>query len=378
MCRGRVTVGPDPPMLTQPRLESLIRGDALEITYYFDPFAIPPSELSSPDVEPDRADSEATQAFHRLMFGERLGLTAGPLVLSHTHPRVRGRKRYKSFAGVYDLRETGGQIELKPGESITINTIERVRLDGSLAAIILPRLTHATAGVVLTPSYIDPHWDGVLVLHLANVSRQAHTLRFGEAVAVCRFYKIDGEALDEEFRRRFAEKSHHHGQSWSRLLTSDADPFPMRKRATLREALADRTIRLARSGAIKLAGAGIGVLAVLGMAIGYGKLTDQLGRLDSVDDRVESLADSPLARASAGQVEIRIPQGARDGRAAVALSQVRGGAVALADAVGDPPGVRVRATLDPSPSGTGARLVLRVHRSDGGRERTVTVRWTVL
>lgn len=365
-------------MLTQPRLESLISGGALRIVYYFDPLAVPPKRLASRDVDPARIDSNATQAFHRLMFGERLSLTAGPLVLSHTHVRVRGRKRYASFTGVYDLRETGGQIELKPGESITINTIEQVRLDGSLAAVILPRLTHATAGVVATPSYIDPHWDGVLVLHLANVSRQAHTLRFGEAIAVCRFYKIEGEALGEEFRQRFTDKSHHYGQSWERLLSSDADPFPMRKRPTRREALADRTMRLARSGAVKLAGAGVTILAILAMAIGYGKLTDQLGRLDRLDERVRELADSPIVGSRAGQVEVLIPQGTLDGRTAVTLLRVRGGAVALADAVGDPAGVRVGASLDPSPSGTGARLVLHVRRLAAGGERTITVRWAVL
>ena len=366
------------PMLTQARLEHLIRDSALKLTYYFDPLATPPGVLSNPSVDPTRPDAKATQAFHSMMFGERLGLTMGPLLVSHTYRHAARRKRYGSYPGVYDLRESDGQVELRPGESATVNTIERVSLDGSLAAVILPRLSHATAGLVLTPSYIDPYWDGLLVLHLVNLSRQPHTLRFGERIAVCRFYEVDGDPLGEDFRQRFIEKSHHYGQSWERVLSSDADPFPMRKRPTRREDLAERIAAVVRSGLGKLAGAGVGLVVVIGIAVQYGRLEGQLGRVDRVDDRVSRLADSPLARARAGQVNVQLGGGAREGSNTIALENVRGGAVALAEIVGAPAGVRVSAAVEAAPAGNGARLVLRVHRSTAAGARTVAVRWVVL
>ena len=365
-------------MLTQQELLRLIgRGEA-GVSYYFDPTVRSPTVLTSPWVTATDPDESADRAFADAMFGDRLRLTLGPLLLSHTHRWSRGRKGYKSFANVFDLRETGGHLDLRPGESATINTIERVRLSGGVGALILPRLSHATAGLVLAPSYIDPHWDGILALQLVNASRRRYTLRFGERIAVCLFYRVDGEPLDDEFRAHFAGKSHHYGLSWERIEASDADPFPLGKRPTGRAAVLDEARGLARTTGARLGAAGITAAAVISGAVAYGGLSERLSSVEDLDRRVEKLSEAPVASASSGEVTLTIKAGRTRASRDIQLDSVRTGAVPLAQPSRPSSGYRISAKLVPSPSGRGVVLRLGVQRSRRGSADAVSVRWAVL
>src|SRR4051794_12619265 len=128
-------------MLTEDRLADMMRRGEISLRYHWDPRQQPPALLPDLAVDPADVDRPATQAFRTNFFGDRLGLTLGPLILSHRYARLRGRKNFQDFPAVFDLRETGDRIVIRSGESLTVNTIEHVTLGGSLAAITLPRLT---------------------------------------------------------------------------------------------------------------------------------------------------------------------------------------------------------------------------------------------
>lgn len=369
-------------MFTLAAIEDLVRNGAISVAYRWDPAGQPPDEQEYPLVDPDQPTRAATRAFERAYFGDRLGLTLGPLVFSHSPlHNGKGRVQWRGFESVYDLRESSGSINLQPGESVTVNTIENVGVDGAHAALILPRLTHATAGLILTPSYIDPCWQGLLSLNLVNISRRPYTLRFGERIAICRFYQIVGEPLGDEFRRQFAEKSHHYGISWERIESSDADPFPFRKRHTGRIPFPDRALKVASSGWGKLAAAGVTAVVVAGLLFGAGKEAAKLDRVSQVDQREQALARTVAvlsgARWRGGEVEIRIASRSGSGVREIPIGSVPSGAVAFAELSSGVPNMTASAALRPNSSGKGVILVLRVRRTASGPSEIVVVNWLV-
>lgn len=272
-------------MLAEERVLSEIESGALRVSYYFDPTQDPPGSVDEVNADPASPELPATKAFRAAFFGDRLQLTLGPLVLSHDRALAKGRSRYKGRAGVFDLRQSDGKISLRPRESVTVNTIERIRVDGGLGALILPRLTLATAGLVVTPSYIDPWWDGILVLHLSNQSGRRVDLRFGEAIAACRFYKVTGQPLPETFKDEFAEKSHHYGLTWKQILSSDRDPFPLRKRPTPTVFQLDTggVVDTLKRYGVHLAAAGLSLALVAGVIFWAGNIQSKTDRLESVE-----------------------------------------------------------------------------------------------
>jgi hypothetical protein len=274
-------------MLTEDRVANFIALGRLELTYYWDPRGNPPTRLEHPEVVPAEAEAGATRAFRDGFFGDRLRLTLGPLVLSHRYARLRGRANYRGLPGVFDLRESQNRIEIRPGESITINTIESVSLDGSLGAITLPRLSHATAGLVLSPSYIDPCWRGVLVLNLINQTRKPIEIRFGERIAQTLFYEVDGEPLPDGFRNEFARKSHHYGLDWERV-EGGGDPFPLRK-GPVPSRFQSELERVARVVFNRATAFGVTGLVLLGLIFAVGQRWDKVDKVDDLETRIGTL-----------------------------------------------------------------------------------------
>lgn len=280
-------------MLTEDRVAELITAGRMELSYHWDPRKKPPEFLEQPEVAPGDSDASATRAFRDGFFGDRLRLTLGPLVLSHGYARLRGRSNYRDLPGVFDLRETEDRLEVLPGENITINTIENVALDGSLGAITLPRLTHATAGLVLSPSYIDPFWRGVPVLNLVNQTRKRIEIRFGERIAQTFFYELDGEPLPEAFRNAFARKSHHYGMDWQRV-EDGGNPFPLRK-GPVPSRFQSELERVARVTFSRATALGITGLVLIGLIFGVGQAWDKVGKIDDLDKRVAALERQQVA-----------------------------------------------------------------------------------
>ncbi|WP_164518033.1 dCTP deaminase domain-containing protein [Mycobacterium sp. P7213] len=296
-----------------------VRRKNLRIQYECDPSG-DGNLLATPEDVVDE-NSLGRQIFQANFFGNRLSFTMGPVVLSHRYRWRRGRKRFKGRPYVFDLRATGGKFTLEPGETITVNTLEYLTLGRDLGALTLPRLSHATVGVVLSTSYVDPYWSGIMVFHIANTSPNPFTLRVGEKIGACHFYRVADTDLTTDFRDVFSAKSHHYGQSWRKILAEDADPFPQRKQADIsnsRRQLAIAGEWLQRRWKSAFAIAGIGAIAGGLIVVGSylkeiqeirtlpAKLSTQEAEIGLQNSTIKRLRDhSPLA----GQALISLPDG---------------------------------------------------------------------
>jgi deoxycytidine triphosphate deaminase len=256
-------------MLSKSEVSALISAESIGIFYAFDPASPDESHVESPlNV---RTDNRGQEIFDQNFFGNRLGITLGPLVYSHNYSRSNDRQNFRHRKSVFDLRDTNGKILLRPGENITVNSIESIRLGEKWGAITLPRLTHATMGVVLSASYIDPLWDGVLVFHIVNHGRFPIELQIGEKIGACHFYEVASTDLSTNDAFSFANKSHHYGQNWKKIIVDDADPFPQKKKSSL--PVKDENIlavkQFIKEWWVKTLG-GLGVVTILGVILWIG------------------------------------------------------------------------------------------------------------
>lgn len=273
-------------MLSRREIDAAMSTGDIRISYAFvdDVGAAVSIEAVKGDTSSDRASKKFDQNFS----GNRLSITLGPLVKSNTHPHVRSRKRFRSHKSVTDLRKTGGKYKVRRGESITVNTNEHVSLGSEYGAISLPRLSLATEGLLLTSSYIDPQWRGILVLQLVNVNSRKITLKIGEKIAATHFYKVNETSLSEADADKFVDKSHHYGLSWDLLLDddSDRDPFPQRKRP---EGRFDSDLwDFVQPFWQKLTAWGITGLVIIGAVFAAGRIAEQYKDLPERVSRLEN------------------------------------------------------------------------------------------
>src|SRR5436309_5498046 len=211
-------------MLTKDRVEDLIRTKEIAISYSFGLKEGKFVEFEMDQfVDPDTPESPATKMFARNFFGDRLTVTVGPVEKTHSTRWPSGRAQFKNRSGYFDLRARS--LVLEPHETVSISTNERIILRGTVAAATIPRLTNADAGLLYVPSYIDPYWDGILQAVIHNMTDRRQELSLCERVAICRFYRVEGIAPKAD-AQKFASKSHHFGQSWSKILKEDFDPIP--------------------------------------------------------------------------------------------------------------------------------------------------------
>lgn len=272
--------------------EAVLQG-RMTITYAFDPHQQPPTLIDpAAVVQLGSPEATGTRIFNSRLFADRLGLSVGPVVLSHTYGWKRHRKRFKQRWGQFDLRESGGAIALQPGESVTINTIESIRLGSDVCALVVPRLALATAGLVVTTSYVDAYWDGLLVLNVVNTGGRPVELRFGEAFAQAFFFKLQGPHLSHEVQARFVAKSHHYGMTWTSILGSDRDPIPLRKHPQygLFRRYDWTMAALWKRAVSALAFVGIPVMVLVTALIMLGRLQDRLDQLSSVQQSQSAIA----------------------------------------------------------------------------------------
>lgn len=282
-------------MLSKSEVADLIEGGSIGITYAFDPADLATSHVANPlSVQ---LDSRGRQLFAENFFGNRLSITLGPLVYSHNYKGTSDRKNFKERESVFDLRETEGRIVLRPGENITVNSIESVRLGERWGAITLPRLTHATVGVVLSASYIDPLWDGVLVFHIVNHGKLPIELQIGEKIGACHFYQVASTDSSNSDASLFASKSHHFGQSWKKIIDGDADPFPQKKKPSSSVSnspyLAVR--QFLKDSWAKLLG-GIGIISLLGALLWVGAAVQDFRDLPADVEKLQHNAISAVER----------------------------------------------------------------------------------
>ncbi len=378
-------------MLTQDAVESLIKQRELDIFYTFSRFGSDPAtQLAETAVAPATSDGVATRMFRQNFTGDRLYLTMGPVAKSHSGSAGR-RPRFKTHADCIDLRASNGTLVIEPRETLMVSTNERIRLGGKLAAYILPRLTNVDAGLLYTPSYIDPYWDGILQAVIVNVTDRPQSLQIGEPIAICRFYRVEG-IVPTSLRDTFPKRSHHFGQAWSKILEEDADPFPLRKRA-LSPTRGDAALRSLRAAFDRWKGT-ILSLAFVSAAVGViyyaggiqSELQQYRAERDARDEearRTRSLA-ADLASFEArlpiaGRIVLSIPAGATRATATIPVMFAPTLSGSLFTSITDgAPSCRASGTIRPSTvSSAGWEIELVVSASASPSDVVCAVEWLI-
>ena len=162
------------------------------------------------------------------LYSDRLKLTMGPIVKALNKKPSNIKTRFKNKKDCYDLRKANNKYIIHPGESIIVLTNERIKLNGKYACIVVPRISLSDVGVVVSTAYVDPYYDGIMRLHLTNLSDKSYELSVLEAIAQCFFFELSDPA-STYFREHFKEKSVFYGQTWNGIINSDRDPFPTKK-----------------------------------------------------------------------------------------------------------------------------------------------------
>lgn len=166
------------------------------------------------------------------LYSDRLKLTMGPIIKILNRKRIKSKYRFKALPDCFDLRQSDNKYIINPGESITVLTNEKIRLNGKYACIVIPRISLSDVGVVVTTAYVDPFYQGVMRLHLSNLSDQTYELSSLEAIAQCFFFELS-DTVSEIYKDQFSMKSVFFGQTWKGILSSDRNPFPIKKQSVI-------------------------------------------------------------------------------------------------------------------------------------------------
>lgn len=162
------------------------------------------------------------------LYSDRLKLTMGPIVKVLKNKPVNSKYRFKTSRNCHDLMKSNNRYIINPGESIIILTNERIKLNGKYACIVVPRISLSDVGIVVSTAYVDPYYNGVMRLHLSNLSDKSYELTSLEAIAQCFFFELS-DVVSESFKDQFSTKSVFFGQTWKEILNSDRNPFPIKK-----------------------------------------------------------------------------------------------------------------------------------------------------
>jgi hypothetical protein len=116
-------------MMSRKEVENRIQNGDIAISYSFlpkDGTIMYNREEFKVSINPD---DEAYKFFKRQYFGDRFRITLGPIVRTYTPNYLKRRKTYKSFNDCFDIRETGNQLIMVPGETLHVASNERITLN---------------------------------------------------------------------------------------------------------------------------------------------------------------------------------------------------------------------------------------------------------
>jgi deoxycytidine triphosphate deaminase len=228
------------------------------------------------------------KAFSNKYFGDRLSLSLGPIVKSHNKEYFRKRKGYKNWSGCFDLRDNNNKLLIYPREVVSVSTVERIKLGNKIAAFTIPRLSNADAGLLYVPSYIDPHWDGILQAVIINVTDSIQELHLGEKIAICRFYNVEG-TVGEKDKERFPEKSHHLGNNWNKIIVESANPFPTKKQPLKSDGYFKNITSFLITKWQYLVSLGVGGVSLVGAIFYLGAMHEKLEKLELSQKELNSI-----------------------------------------------------------------------------------------
>ena len=210
-------------MLTNENVFKLIDNQEIEIGVSFE-------KKDDKFIELEQEQCILSTSLKDNLYSDRLKITIGPIIKILNSKKVNTKNRFKNDSNCIDLRKCNNKYIIAPGESIIVLTNERIKLDGKHACLILPRISMADVGVVVTPAYVDPFYNGIMRLHLVNQSDKLYELTFLEPIAQCFFFELS-EVVSSTFKEQFSTKSVFFGQTWAEIFKSDRSPFPTKKKS---------------------------------------------------------------------------------------------------------------------------------------------------
>jgi len=158
--------------------------------------------------------------------------------LSHVDPRDYLQTAEDSYTQAcnrqklerYDI-PFKGEFLLHPGTLALVPTLEWVKLPYDLQGVVTARSSWAREGLnIATASFINPGYEGIITLELANLGQIPIALYSGLRLAQIAFYKLESarekDVVKSQFSMKFEPVSGY-------LLKDDEKPFvPQRKHNT--------------------------------------------------------------------------------------------------------------------------------------------------
>lgn len=146
--------------------------------------------IAEGDIEIDPFDEE--HGLQPASYDVRLGKKA-IITKSVSLEELKGKVEQEQVKEINVEKEES--IIIPGGAFALVSTFERIRLGGNYAGHIGMRTYYTRKGlVILSGLQIDPKWDGVLVLGLANLSPRSLTLDYKDHLCTIEIHRLNREA----------------------------------------------------------------------------------------------------------------------------------------------------------------------------------------
>jgi deoxycytidine triphosphate deaminase len=102
----------------------------------------------------------------------------------------------------------GDTLVIKPGETVSIESLEYIGLPQDIMALINSRTDFVIRGLSQISTHVDPGFHGRLFQTIANLSNRDIKLKFGDPIAHLTFFKVSGAKPNIRYKgRRLGQKS---------------------------------------------------------------------------------------------------------------------------------------------------------------------------
>ncbi len=100
----------------------------------------------------------------------------------------KGKRKMPKIEKVFEK----GRVVLKKNEFVLIETEEKVKMGKNFAGIILPRSSLSRSGIALLTSFIDPGFNGSLVVGMKNLGNLDFEIEIGARFAQLILFEVKG------------------------------------------------------------------------------------------------------------------------------------------------------------------------------------------
>lgn len=207
---------------------------------------------------------------NQLKGGHKIRLHVGFLLRTLSDKRWLNPKiLYNKRDGIIDLRKLEDhKYVMQPKESVILFTNEAIALGSDYFGLLLSRVSFEETGLIISQSYIDPNWEGVLQLVVTNNSETPQILQEHCEIANLVLLKMEQRAEETTQKR-----NDHYGITWETICNNPNYPkWQDRKRSlVLRMRHTIRTYWLIFTGIGVVGGCAI-VYQIINMALDIYKI----------------------------------------------------------------------------------------------------------